>query len=381
MKKLLFMMNSLYGGGAEKVLQTILNNLDYSKYDVTLYSMHREEIDPEIYKGDFTYRVVFDSYQGSSKIATKIHGFFSKIKGWIFNNCSSKLFYKLFIKGKYDVEIAFIEGESTKIIAGSDNKKSKKLAWVHIDMIENPWTSFLFKGDNDEAEHYKRFDKILCVSDSTKNAFIKKYSIDSNKVQTQYNPIDRQEILQKSMLGCNLPPKQRIRMISVGRLVAQKGFDRLLRIVSRLKNDGFDFELYILGEGEDRKALEEFIDKNDLYNTVILQGFESNPYSFMRASDLMVCSSRAEGFSTVVSEGVVIGMPVVSTDCAGVRELFGEYPCGIITENDEDSLYEALRKVLSNPSLLEEYRAASEKRGEYFSLEKTMAQLEELFDE
>lgn len=375
MKKLMFMINSLYGGGAEKVLQTLIKNIDNKKYDVTLYSLHREELDFTKYPSQIHYKVVFDEHKG---IFSK---FFSKVKGKIFIKCSSRLFYSLFIREKYDVEIAFIEGESTKIIAGSTNKKSKKLAWVHIDLNNNPWTDFLYRDVQDERKHYQQFDKILCVSDSVKEAFIKKYELNEGKVSTQYNPIDREEILTKSREICLLPPKTKLRMLAVGRLVEQKGFDRLVRIVNQLKKKGFDFELYILGEGEMRAELEEYISTHELEDTVYLLGFQDNPYSYMAASDMLVCSSRSEGFSTVVSEAVVLGIPVVSTDCAGVRELFGNYKCGVIAKNDDESLEQAICYAISSTRRLEEFHEMAVKRGEYFSLKRTIKELESVFDE
>lgn len=380
MKRLMFMTNSLYGGGAEKVLQTLLKNIDYDKYDVTLYSLHREKIDPFLYPKEVHYKVVFDTYSGKSVFLKGIWGIFSKVRGKIFCMFPSGLFYAFFIHGNYDVEIAFIEGESTKIVSGSINRHSRKLAWVHIDLQSNPWTSFLYRNDADERKCYQKYDQILCVSDSVRKAFIEKYEINPCVVKTQYNPVDRKEILGLAKESCRLPDKTKFRMIAVGRLVKQKGFDRLLRIVLRLKQNGQDFELYILGEGEERGALEDYIILHKLENTVFLLGFQKNPYSYMKMCDLLVCSSRAEGFSTVISEGVVLGLPIVSTDCAGVKELFGNFECGVITENSEEALYQALYQVLNSRENLEKYRQGALKRGEYFSIEKTMKELEELFD-
>lgn len=371
MRKIMFMTNSLYGGGAEKILQNIISNLDYSKYKVTLYSLHKEKIDHNLYQGNYEYKWVFNHS----------HSFARKMKGWLFNHCSARLFYLLFIHEKNDVEVAFIEGESSKIISGSFGRNIKKLAWVHIDLEKNPWTAFLYKSIEDEKRHYEKYDRILCVSNSVKESFIKKFNFDVNKVKTQYNPIDEQEILSKAMEPCKLPSKKRLRMLAVGRLVEQKGFDRLLRIVQRIKSEGFDFELYILGEGEERASLQNYINQHGLRENVYLLGFQKNPYSFMKSSDLIVCSSRAEGFSTVLSEGIVLGLPIISTDCAGVRELFGNEKCGIITENTEEALYGALKSVVEFPEYLEEFKKAAIRKGKSFSLVKSMQELEALFDE
>ena len=223
MKKIMFMANSLDGGGAEKILQTVLLNLNESKYDVTVYSMHRENIATLNYPKFIHYKVVFDTYSGDNLLKKKLNNLCLKLKGKLFQYFPSNVFYRLIVHEKYDVEIAFIEGESTKIVSGSSNRYSKKYAWVHIDLEENPWTSFLYRSENDECEHYNKFNKILCVSKSVKKAFLTKFnSIENEKVQVQYNPINRDEIIsmaKKEYPVFNIKEKQSLRMVSVVRLV------------------------------------------------------------------------------------------------------------------------------------------------------------------
>ena len=380
MKKIMLMTNALYGGGAEKILQTVVSHLDRSKYDVTLYSMHREELDTSLYRGSLTYRAVFDSYRGNSKLMTVLHSLYAKVRGKLFTMLPATAFYRLFIRGTYDVEVAFIEGESTKIVSGSPNRRSKKLVWVHVDLKANPWTAFLYKDDADEAAHYRRFDKVLCVSDGVREAFLTKYDVEPTRTATHYNPIDRETILQRAEEETPLEETSRLRLITVGRLVHQKGYDRLIRCAAQLRREGFDFELYILGEGEERTMLERLVQEHGLQDRVFLPGFQRNPYAWMKRSDVMVCSSRAEGFSTVVTEAVVLGLPVISTDCAGIRELFGEADCGLITENSEEALCDALHEMLAAPEKLESYASESRKRSRDFTLEISMKKLEELLN-
>ena len=177
MKRIMFMTNSMYGGGAEKVLQTLLHNLDRTKYEITVYSMHDEEIRPECYPTDVTYKVVFGGYHGKSAVGKQLHSIMGKIKGKLFLTAPSWLFYLLYFHEKYDVEVAFIEGEAAKIISGSTNKNSRKIAWVHMDLQENPWTDFLYKSVEDESEHYQKFDRIVCVSEGVREAFLDKYEV------------------------------------------------------------------------------------------------------------------------------------------------------------------------------------------------------------
>lgn len=379
-KKIMFMTNTLYGGGAEKVLQTILSKINQDKYEITLYSMHRERIVKSAYQSDFTYKVIFDTYEGKSKIKKIFSETFGKIKGLIFNNCSSRIFYKLYINEKFDVEIAFIEGESTKIVAGSTNPASKKIAWVHIDLQENPWIEFLYKDKIDEKNHYLCFDKIICVSESVRQAFIDKYGIKEN-IDVLYNPYDRREILEKSNEENPFKKSEVLRLITVGRLEKQKGYDRLLKISFKLKQEGYKFELIILGEGSERINLEQQIKEYGLRNAVQLRGFVTNPYFYIKNSDLFVCSSRSEGFSTVVAESIILGIPVISTRCAGTDELFGEYECGIIVDNNEMDLYKAIKNILDDKKRLLYYKQQCTLRGAEFALDNAMSQIEELIDE
>lgn len=177
MKRIMFMTNSMYGGGAEKVLQTLLHNLDRTKYDVTVYSMHDEEIRPECYPTDITYKSVFGEYRGKSAFGKRLHSFLGKVKGKLFLTLPSRLFYRLYFHEKFDVEVAFIEGEATKIISGSTNKNSRKMAWVHVDLQANPWTDFLYKSVEDERIHYQKFNQIVCVSEGVREAFLAKYKV------------------------------------------------------------------------------------------------------------------------------------------------------------------------------------------------------------
>lgn len=292
MKRVLFMINSLNGGGAEKVLQTVLLNLDENKYDITLFSMHREKIESLNYPKNITYKVVFDRYIGTNFLRKGISLLGLKIKGVAFRYLPSSLFYRLIIHNQFDIEIAFIEGESTKIISGSPNTNSKKYAWVHIDLQQNPWTSFLYNGVDDECEHYKKYDKILCVSESVRNAFLKRYSnVEDCKVQVQYNPIDRNKIVAMSMKNlCTIRSKKKhlLRMVAVGRLVHQKGFDRLLEVCSHLRDEGYLFEILIIGEGSERNKLENMIKNYNLSKTIELLGYVDNPYPFMATADLLM---------------------------------------------------------------------------------------------
>ena len=376
--KILFMINNLYGGGAEKILQTLLGQLNPQKYDITLFGVKSEKFDNTLYPNHINYKSVFSGYNGKSFIKSFYYKIVNKIKMFVYQNFSSKLFYKLFIRGTYDVEVAFIEGYSTKIISGSNNN-STKICWVHIDLEANHWSNISYKSLAQEINTYKNYDHIISVSKSVQDAFSRKFGI-NDKLAVKYNPVDQKEIISKSKEQINdYHADDCLKLVTVGRLEPQKGYDRLIKVVNELVQEGFLFKLNIIGEGSQRKELESLITTFNLQEVVTLLGFKSNPYSYISKSDIFVCSSRSEGFSTVVTEALILGKPVVATDCSGMIELLGDSEYGLITKNDEKSLYIGLKEILTDTNLLTHYTKKSIDRSRDFDIKKTMKEVEQLW--
>ena len=287
------------------------------------------------------------------------------------------LTYPLHIKGDYDIEVAYLECGATKIMAASTNKQAKKAAWVHCDLelkSEDP-AAFSRKA----AKWYRSFDRVVCVSQNVKDSFDRMFGA-SEKSLVLYNTIDDAEIRnQANMTLPEMPPKRKTTVVTVGRLTHQKGYDRLLIIHKLLVHMGFDYDLWILGEGEDREKLEGYIMENQLSDSVKLFGYCANPYPYIRDADLLVCSSRYEGFSTFVTEGIILGKPVVTTDCTGMREMLGDSKYGLIVDNTEDALLAGMRKMLNDRALCQKYAECAAKRGLDFSARKLTEQTEQFF--
>lgn len=173
-----------------------------------------------------------------------------------------------------------------------------------------------------------------------------------------------------------------VRICSVAKLVSTKGFDRLLNVHKRLTDEGIRHTVYIIGSGEEEANLRRKIREYDVANSFILLGFKENPYRYVSRCDLYVCSSRREGFSTAVTESLIVGTPVVSTDCSGAGELLGEHnEYGIVVENSEEGIYRGIKKMLSEPDTLAYYKKMAEQRGHFFSREKTVLAVEEMIEE
>lgn len=375
-KRILFLIESLSGGGAEKVLSVLLKHIDKTKFDITLCTI----VDTGIYAAEVRKYVKYTSILGnpqkkslSGKILYKI------LYLLIYNILPTKLTYTLFVPKGNDIEVAFIEGFCTKLLSHSTNKKAKKIAWVHIDLEKFPWIKNIYKNFEQEKKSYLKYDQIIGVSNTVVSSVKKRYHL--NNVITLYNPIENFDIIQKANASIALPPKNHsIRMVTVGRFVSQKAYDRLLRVINRLYENGYSIELWILGDGEQRPILEEYIHTHSLNEIVTLWGFQKNPYPYLKHSDIFVCSSVSEGYSTAVTEALILELPVITTACSGMDELLLNGKCGLITENSENGLYEGIKHVLDNTSLLTSYKQNILKHQERFLLSNQMAQIETLFN-
>lgn len=160
-----------------------------------------------------------------------------------------------------------------------------------------------------------------------------------------------------------------------------KGFDRLMNVHRKLLDEGLAHHICILGVGEEQARLERQIRQLGIEDSVTLLGYRKNPYQYVSRCDLYVCSSRREGFSTAVTEALVLGTPVISTDCSGARELLGnDNEFGIVVENSEQGIYEGMKRMLSDPDLLAHYKEKAKERGSRFSRTETVRAVEQMLD-
>ncbi len=378
--RILFLIESLSGGGAEKILTTLLQHINYNHFDITLCCISNIGK----YLNDIHPNVHYISILPNPNNLTGFSKFCYQIKyKLIYNWLPLKWVYQWFIPHRADVEIAFVEGFATKLLAHSANKKAKRIAWVHCDMQQFHWTKSIYNNTAEEEQTYQKFHQIITVSQTAQEAFQQEFKNVSVPIKTLYNPIDSLEILNKSQKAINVPDKNSstIRLVSVGRFTTPKAYDRLLRIINQLIIEKYSVELWLLGDGEQRNLLENYIKEQHLENIITLWGFQDNPYAYLAQCDLFVCSSISEGYSTSVTEALILGLPVITTNCSGMHELLKNGECGIITENSEAALYKGLKQLLDNPFLLQHYRNKAIERGKDFSLKELIKHLEDFLYE
>ena len=364
-KKLLFLLEAFDKGGIEKVTLDIVNSLDPKQYDITVQTF---------WFGGYCQSQVHDN--------VKVIPFFFRryVRGIIrlIEYLPPKLLYRLFVHGEYDVEIAASDGGAAKVISGSTNKKAKKVCWVHMDVMKRGSQLKEFRNAETAKPIYSKFDVIVPVSEACADSFREKFGPDYS-ISVKRNPLPVDEILRKSSEPFSFANAGGVKMACIGRLVEQKGFDRLLIACRRLIDDGIsDFNVHIAGDGPKRAELEQTIHKLGLQENVHLYGYCSNPYSMLRQADVFVLSSRDEAFSLVVGESLIAGTPVVATDCCGVREWLEDDKYGMIVQNSIDGIYAGLSAILQNPEILSRYRAKIPEAQKRLSFQKALSDFEEV---
>ncbi len=368
MYKVLFFIPTLMHGGAERVLVNLVNHLDQIKFDITVQTM----FDVGIYRKQLAKGIKYIPglrwyFPGN----TKIYKLFSP-----------KFLFNRYIKEHYDLIVSYLEGPSARVIAGCDDATTKLFSWIHVEQEIPEYVTKVFRNMQEATECYSRFDKTCCVSKTVMRDFQRLFPTVVEPC-VLYNTVETDIIRRKSreLVEDIVFDKNVVNLCSVAKLQHVKGFDRLARITRRLLDDDLKVHVYIIGKGEEKVVLEKLVKSLHLENNWTFVGFRENPYKYVAKCDLYVCPSRREGFSTAVTEALIVGTPVVSTRCSGAEELLGEKDeYGIVTDNDEEPLYQGVKRMISTPALLEHYKQKAIERGGYFSTENTVKAVEEMLE-
>lgn len=365
MTRILFLIHDLGQGGAEKVLVNLLNNMDDSKFDITVMTL-------------------FDCGENRQFLSPKIH-----YKTWCpkmlpGNSHLMKLFsperlHKWIVKEHYDIEVAYLEGPCARVISGCTDPSTKLVSWIHIEQHTAQAAAASFRSVNEAKKCYSRFHKVICVSQTVEDDFRNALQVDV-PYEVLYNTNESEKILQSGQETVDVEfPDNQIKLVGVGKLLKNKGFDRILRITKQLVEENYPIHTYILGEGPERAILQKYIEDNGLKNCVTLLGYQLNPYKYVAKCDLFVCASYAEGFSTAATEALILGVPVCTVEVSGMKEMLGDNnEFGIVTDNNEDALYKGIKRLMDDPKLLAYYKKQADLHGTMFSTEKTVDEVENM---
>lgn len=365
--KFLIQIPQLIYAGAEKVLVSFANELVSRGHEVEIL----ESYDRGYLKPQFDSRVIFHcicSKEYTKKYYASLTDIreeknlirktekcaklvFSKLVGY--RRFAEKLTAEYYADKQYDVAINYLEIESPEFLRNAIHAK-KYLQWYHTDVAN--------QDDSETTDAmipaFEKMDAIICVAESARKSFVERYPQLTEKTHVIYNFFDVDTIVKKgeesspyhlSKAGVSI-------LLSVGRMTPQKNYLRFLNVLASLRDEGFAFQWYVLGTGAEQKQIVVKIRELQLSDRVFLEGVSENPYKYMKHCDLFVLPSGFEGFPTVTVEAKILGCAVLATDVSGIREQMEHGKTGWIVENNEDAIYEGLRFLLENDSVVNDIR-------------------------
>lgn len=390
-KRILFMVNSLAGGGAEKALIELLRNFDYERYDVELCVV----FNIGVYLNDVPRQVkMFHLYNseghGAHHHALRLyrkHGLDFLFRWRVRSR----------VKGNYDAIVSFLEGDSLLLHSMVTDRAKRNITWLHCNLASFHWTRKLFPDDEFEKRAYSKMDAVVgcsrCALDSLYGLYhlplpgcVIPNIIDAGKIRELAEPEPQVELEPAPELespaesGSVVTCDRLFTISSVGSLSDVKCYDRLIRAASKLREDGYDLCFRVAGDGKLRNELEALRDSFNLGDSFQFLGFVKPPYHVIKNSDLFVSTSRSEAAPLVFCEAMAVGVPVVATRNEGSAEILGNSDFGLLVQQDDESIYQGIKRMIDDAALRERYIAQGERRLKMFSKETTLAKLTSLFE-
>ena len=365
MKKILFVCNHMLGGGAERVAALLMNRLSV-KYDVSLAVLYEQGSD---YYLNNNIRI-----HNLCKSASK-----NRLNNWIYFFSRTLELKRLIKQEKPAIIISFLARSniSALLAAKSFGKLCKVIVTEHgpvtdcLPETKKPILLYLLRNFI-----YNKVDYLVGVSKGVTNNYGEVLRLPSNKLITIYNPLEIDDITKKSKEMINHPWFKNKRcpiLLAIGRLCYQKGFDILIESFKKVRQEQ-EVKLIILGKGPDYDKLKNLIDLNKLSNDVDMIGFEKNPFKYMKNADILVISSRWEGFPCVLEEAMCVGTPIISTDCNfGPNEIIQNNKNGILVKpEDPAELYLVIKKLLNDKKLQNKFKINSKAYSKQFDINEVV---------
>ena len=384
MKKVLFVINTLGGAGAEKALLELLKRFPENEYEVLLYVLLAQgEL---IHQVPEQVKILNQSYSDASVLSKKgkhilnrqifkrlfMRGAIFKNLGYMLKNMAEmlkkgklypdKLLWRVMadsaqvIDGHYDMAVAFLEGGSTYYIH-DHIRADRKVTFLHVDYSYAGYSRSL------DRDCYLNFDRVFTVSDEVKKHFIKYYPQYQNKVAVFHNMLDYKKITSRAKeAGGFTDSYDGIRLLTVGRLAYQKAYDIAIDAMKIIKDSGCKARWYVLGEGSEREMLEKKIAQFGLQKDFLLLGAVENPYPYYVQTDIYVHATRFEGKSIAIQEAQILGCPVIASDCNGNREQIENGIDGILCSLTPEAIADSIKELIADPKKREKYAKRAQNR-------------------
>lgn len=363
-KRLFFVIDSLNVGGAEKSLVTLLNLLDYSRYEVDLqlfayggtferFLPKEVNLLPPLDYLKFLYLPLWRQVLCPKRFFARLIYSLRIRKTGLLHADKACIYWQTMgsyieeVAKVYDVAIGYAQGVPT-FYTIDKIKAKKKLVWVNVDYKLQGATKTY------QRVYYEKADVIVPVSDSACNVFATLvYPEFREKMKIMWDINDGRMIQRMSELPSDKPIKKDASVImTAGRLnKPQKGYDLALEAAKILRDRGVQFRWYAIGDGPYRGEMERFIVDNQLQEQFILLGFTANPYSYMRQCDVYVQTSRHEGFGLTIAEARILNRPVVCTNFEACTMQMVDGKNGLITSFEPEDIADAIERLLEDKQL------------------------------
>lgn len=399
-KKVLFVINTLGYGGAERAMLDLFDTLDPKKYEISLFVLTGQgELIHELPEYVKLLNQKFKDVSVLNKEGRRIlmkgvlragigKGLFLRQASYLWKNFQNmrkkgrilpdKLCWRLLADGaprieeEYDLAVAYLEGGATYYVADYV-KARKKVAFVHIDYGKAGYGRTL------DLDCYSSFDQVFAVSDEVKEHFLEIYPEYVEKVSVFHNLVNQNRILRMAKQGGGFEDDfQGYRILTIGRLTDQKRYDIAIKAMALLKGKyKVSARWYVLGEGELRTSLEQQIKENGLEQDFILLGVKDNPYPYCNNCDFYVHATGYEGKSIAVQEAQTLGKPILATDCSGNREQIDHGKDGCLCQLTPEAVSEQLFWMMNHPKECKNYGEEAKKKTLYHTkgLEQFLAMM------
>jgi glycosyltransferase involved in cell wall biosynthesis len=389
-KELLFVIDSLDCAGAEKSLVTLLSLIDHTKYNVDLMLFGHGGALQQLVP---SYVNILEPlhYTKFTSMPLKRAVWYSA-KNFKYDMLSSRVRYTVEIRRKnysnaqkarvywqsasqvieennktYDIAISYAQGIPTFYVA-EKVKAAKKFAWVNVSYRLNE------EEKEFQKNFYQQFDRIIAVSESTKEIFLDTFPSFTDKINVIYDINNPQLITGMANLEKNIYMDgfKGFRILTIGRLAHQKGYDIAIEACKMLKEKGVNFRWYALGKGPLESEIKELIQQKGLTEEFKLLGVKSNPYPYIRNADIYVQTSRYEGFGLAIAEARMLNVPVVTTKFDAVFNQMIDQKNGLVVEMNSEAVSEGILKLVENQDLREGIKKylSTEKKGNVEEIEK-----------
>lgn len=352
-KEIVFVVDNFARGGITNSLKGIVNNL--SDYDISIVFFQKHENDIETMNSFQQVEFIYEPLKYTAKSILKellLHKSIINIVKFAiqyviylvtedrFSFLAKQLPINYCTQKKFDLAIAFcgLDRLST-VYCLSNIRAERKVMWVHEDCTNHGSKRYLKKlGDT-----YYKFSHIFCVSQSARRKFVSTYPLSAEIVSLFYNPISYDFIRkQADEAKADEISGEDINILTVGRLSKEKGQLIIPDVVKKMLSRNLRFKWYIIGEGSERKAIENRIREMNLQKNIILLGYKNNPYPYYKKCDIYVQTSLHEGYCISLEEAKCFGLRIISTGFESAKEILENYEDCYIVNYDAESIFNGI---------------------------------------